>query len=552
MPLRLALSLLAAAFASVAFGARAPGVTRAFERQRASPPLTLEQARRAAARGRRLEAPAEDDPVEQVHIMPGLSGAVTVVFLSRERGVPSRVLFGSAGRLDRSAEGRVRTYTTLQCPEGDYLTSPPMGAPPMALQDLADVVNTSAFSPEDSAQYLRLNSASEAWGALSEGCVDYKNPRGYWVSKYIHSVTLPDLEPDTEYTYRPAAGMREFTFTTPPSPGHQRGPLRIGLMADIGSTNVSKATMDALLGQDLDLLFVAGDYSYADGWAELWDTFGILAEPLMSSVPHAGVPGNHEISSGRYQGRDWEMRYPMPFASDSPWWYSYEAGLVHVVGLAGSYSPTGPGSPQHEFLKEDLEAVDRTRTPWVVVLFHTPWYNSNSYHYLEGFNAQQDLEATLYQHGVDLVVNGHVHSYERSHPVYNSTVEPCGITHIVVGDAGNYEGPSTGGWRQPQPTWSAFREASFGAGVLVVENSTHASWQWRRAACATESGTRAGGDPHFTWTGPAPHGNCTTAGDNSAQAYEASDEVLLVRDAHACPNRAGSRRLRVAAPGLVI
>lgn len=296
--------------------------------------------------------------------------------------------------------------------------------------------------------------------------------------------------------------------------------------------------MDELLGQDLDLLLVAGDYSYADCWMERWDTFGILAEPLMSAVPHVGVVGNHEIEKGRGQGRDWEMRYPMPYASDSPLWYSYEAGPVHVVALAGSYSPTGPGSPQHEFLKEDLQSVNRARTPWVVVMFHTPWYNSNTHHYLEGFSAQQDLEAILYEHGVDLVVNGHVHSYERSLPVYNNTVDPCGATYLVVGDGGNYGGPAAP-WREPQPAWSAFREGSFGAGVLTVENDTHATWQWRRVACVTASS----GEAPFTWTGPAPDGNCTTSGDNSDQAYETSDEVVLVRDAEACPNRAAGARL---------
>ena len=41
--------------------------------------------------------------------------------------------------------------------------------------------------------------------------------------------------------------------------------------------------------------------------------------------------------------------------------------------------------------------------------------------------------------------------------------------HLVVGDGGNYEGPAIyeghpSGWRQPQPEWSAFREASYGPG----------------------------------------------------------------------------------------
>ena len=45
-----------------------------------------------------------------------------------------------------------------------------------------------------------------------------------------------------------------------------------------------------------------------------------------------------------------------------------------------------------------------------------------------------------------------------------------GTVHIVVGDGGNYEGPALyeghpPGWRQPQPLWSAFREASYGPGT---------------------------------------------------------------------------------------
>lgn len=546
---RFALPLLLMALGSSSWAALSPGgVTRDFVRQRAARELTLDEARRATAgqAGRRLEASSsaadeEDDPVEQVHVMPGISDSATVVFLSSRRGLPSSVLYGTNGAVGSRAKGRVRTYAAMRCPTSTYLLEPPMGDAPVTARQLADLVNTSAFSPEDSSQYLRLNSTSEAWGALNKGCIDYRNPRAYWVSMYIHTVTLPSLEPGTEYTYRPEAGKREFAFTTPPAPGDHSNPLRIGMIADLGVTNVTAAVMRELLGQRIDSLFLVGDYSYADGWSERWDAFGVLSEPLMSAVPHLGVPGNHEISEGRYQGHDWEMRYPVPYESDSPWWYSYELGPVHVIGLVGSYAPTGPGSPQHEFLKEDLEAVDRARTPWVVVMFHTPWYNSNKHHYREGYTAQQDLEELLYEHGVDLVVNGHVHSYERSHPVYKGELDPCGPTHLVVGDGGNYEGPAlgAGGWHQPQPSWSAFREASFGAGVLTVQNSTHAAWQWRRVACATASdnGSFAA---DFAWTGDgSPNGPpCTTSGDDSDQAYEAVDEVVIVRDLAACPSRA--------------
>lgn len=45
----------------------------------------------------------------------------------------------------------------------------------------------------------------------------------------------------------------------------------------------------------------------------------------------------------------------------------------YVLGLPGSYAATDPSSAQWAFAAEKLMAVDRQRTPWVAVMFHTPW-----------------------------------------------------------------------------------------------------------------------------------------------------------------------------------
>jgi len=148
--------------------------------------------------------------------------------------------------------------------------------------------------------------------------------------------------------------------------------------------------------------------------------------------------------------------------------FGYETGPIHIIGIQGSYAPTHNASTQWKFLDERLRLVNRKRTPWVIVMFHTPWYNSNSVHYQEGLKHQWDMEELLYQHGVDFVFNGHIHSYERSFPVFNNSRNDCGTMHIVIGDGGNYEGPAIyegTGWKMPQPDWSAFREAAFGAGM---------------------------------------------------------------------------------------
>ncbi len=75
-------------------------------------------------------------------------------------------------------------------------------------------------------------------------------------------------------------------------------------------------------------------------------------------------------------------------------------------------------------------------------------------------------EALLLQYQVDAVFSGHVHSYERTLPLENGRVNPdTGITYIGIGDGGNREGPAST-WLNPQPAWSAFREAKFGHGRL--------------------------------------------------------------------------------------
>jgi hypothetical protein len=64
------------------------------------------------------------------------------------------------------------------------------------------------------------------------------------------------------------------------------------------------------------------------------------------------------------------------------------------------------------------------------------------------------------QYGVDLVLNGHVHAYERSKPVYNYTLDACGPVHITVG-CGGKPGIETGSYAldtkfleaKPQARW---------------------------------------------------------------------------------------------------
>ncbi|MGV7388954.1 metallophosphoesterase, partial [Mycobacterium kansasii] len=79
-------------------------------------------------------------------------------------------------------------------------------------------------------------------------------------------------------------------------------------------------------------------------------------------------------------------------------------------------------------------------TPWLLVLFHVPWYNSNTAHQREGDRMMAAMEPLIYAAGADIVLAGHVHAYERSKRVYKGKSDPCGAVHITIGDGGNQEG----------------------------------------------------------------------------------------------------------------
>jgi len=92
---------------------------------------------------------------------------------------------------------------------------------------------------------------------------------------------------------------------------------------------------------------------------------------------------------------------------------------------------------------------------------------------------QAAMEPLLAAADVDVVLAGHVHAYERSFPVVKGKVSACGPTYINIGDGGNREGLAAE-YEDPQPAYSAFREASFGHGLFEVHNATHAAWAWHR------------------------------------------------------------------------
>ncbi|QCD88985.1 purple acid phosphatase-like [Vigna unguiculata] len=323
-------------------------------------------------------------------------------------------------------------------------------------------------------------------------------------SGFIHHTTIRNLEYNTKYYYEVGLGntTRQFWFVTPPEIGPDV-PYTFGLIGDLGQSLDSNLTLshyESSPKKGQTVLFV-GDLSYADRYPNhdnvRWDTWGRFTERSVAYQPWIWTVGNHELDFYPDLGetvpfKPFTHRYHVPYKasqSTSPFWYSIKRASAHIIVLS-SYSAYGKYTPQYTWLEKELKKVNRTETPWLIVLMHAPWYNSYNYHYMEGETMRVMYEAWFVENKVDVVFAGHVHAYERSERVsniaYNVVNGICtpikdqsAPVYITVGDGGNLEGLATN-MTEPQPEYSAFRESSFGHAVFDIKNRTHAHYSWHR------------------------------------------------------------------------
>ncbi|KAG0478957.1 hypothetical protein HPP92_013676 [Vanilla planifolia] len=326
---------------------------------------------------------------------------------------------------------------------------------------------------------VEYGTSSRKYFAFSEGeNLSYRYL--LYSSGKIHHVVIGPLEDDTVYYYRCGGQEPEFQLKTPPS----KFPIKFAIVGDLGQTDWTISTLAHIGHCQYDIHLLPGDLSYADYQQHLWDSFGGLLQPYASSRPWMVTAGNHEKESIPFIKagfQSYNARWKMPYeesSSNSNLYYSFEAAGVHVIML-GSYTDYDEDSDQYTWLKTDLAKVDREKTPWLLVLLHAPWYNSNWAHQGEGDEMMAAVEPLLYAAAVDIVIAGHVHAYERSERVYNGQLDSCGSMHITIGDGGNREGLAFR-YKFPKPEWSVFREASFGHGELNIVNATDAFWSWHR------------------------------------------------------------------------
>ncbi|KAI3471829.1 hypothetical protein Pfo_028482 [Paulownia fortunei] len=289
----------------------------------------------------------------------------------------------------------------------------------------------------------------------------------FYSSGEIHHVKIGPLEPSTTYYYRCGGYGPEFSFRTPPS----SFPVEFAVAGDLGQTEWTASTLAHVGARAYDVFLLPGDLSYADAQQPLWDSFGRLVEPYSSTRLdcHGRKPRDRNLPnhlSSWLQGLQSQMANALSRKSvhvelilfvRRGWDPHYNARILHGLRFQ---------------LRSD-------QNPWIFVLIHAPWYNSNLAHRGEGESMRKAMEQMLYKARVDVVFAGHVHAYERFTRVYDNKADQCGPVHVTIGDGGNREGLALS-FENPSPSISLYREPSFGHGRLRVLNSTHARWSWHR------------------------------------------------------------------------
>jgi hypothetical protein len=245
-----------------------------------------------------------------------------------------------------------------------------------------------------------------------------------------HEVLLADLSPNTLYYYsistseQALAGDSSYYFVTAPA-GPK--PTRLWVIGDSGTANFNaRAVYDAYRNFNgaryTDLWLMLGDNAYGIGTDQEYQNavFNMYPELLRQTVLWSTI-GNHETYSGTFADFPFLHIFTQPqngecggVASGTERYYAFDYGNIHFVCLDAMTSDRSVDGPMCTWLQEDLEA---TTNDWVIAFWHHPPYTHGSHNSdfeIELVQMRENVVPILESFGVDLVLCGHSHCYERS------------------------------------------------------------------------------------------------------------------------------------------
>ncbi len=289
-----------------------------------------------------------------------------------------------------------------------------------------------------------------------------------------HAVTLTGLGPNHRYHYSIGTssavlagddGAHTF-LTAPPAGRARRG--RMWVLGDSGTKDSNaRAVRDAFItwngGRPIDGFLMLGDNAYNSGNdGEYQDAVfeNMYEARLIDSVLWPAY-GNHDAlsaNSGTQSGVYYDIfRLPKNaecggVASGTEAYWSFDWGNAHFICLDSMESDRLTGGPMLTWLEQDLLANTKE---WVIAFWHHPPYSKGSH---DSDNESELIEMrlhaaeTLERHGVDLVLAGHSHSYERSFLVDGHYGKSFTFDPLVHGkDLGDGQIGGDGAYLKPGP-----------------------------------------------------------------------------------------------------
>jgi len=264
-------------------------------------------------------------------------------------------------------------------------------------------------------------------------------PYGASVKDYAvttnHEIKITGLNPDTKYYYTAGsigaqlAGGDEdsFFFTAPVENGSAAA--RIWVIGDPGTGNsAQRSVRDAFYAysrsQEADMILSLGDNAYGSGSdSEFQEKFFNVYKSIMKNTPlwsafsnHDGIKSDSPTQSGPYYD---SFSFPAKgeaggVASGTEAYYSFNFGDIHFISLDSYDSSRQTDGDMLSWLEEDLADTEQK---WILAFWHHPPYSFGT-HNSDNERRLYEMRATVLpiieKYGVDLVLTGHSHTYERS------------------------------------------------------------------------------------------------------------------------------------------